>query len=61
MALETNGCLLLRLAGAKKRVALFDEDGRRIKGLENKKAAQLALARIRLQGDWGETPDEATQ
>jgi hypothetical protein len=30
------------LPGTKKRVPLFDEDGVRIRGIENKKAAQLA-------------------
>lgn len=34
--------------GTKKREALFDEDGERIRGKENKEAAQLALARIKL-------------
>ena len=34
--------------GTKKRVALFDEDGRRVRGKENKEAAELALARERL-------------
>ena len=44
------------LPGTKTRIALFDEDGHRIKGQENKKAAQLALARIKLQGDWEQAP-----
>ncbi len=34
--------------GTKKRVALFDEDGQRIRGNENKEAAELALAREKL-------------
>jgi integrase len=47
------------LPGTKRRVALFDEDGQRIKGLENKQAAQLALSRIKLQGDWEQAPISA--
>jgi hypothetical protein len=34
---------------------LFDEEGRRIRGIENKKAAQLALACAKLGTGW--TPD----
>ena len=49
------------LAGTKRRVALFGEDGQRIKGKENKKTAQLALARIKLQGDWDPQPATPTQ
>jgi integrase len=40
------------LPGTKKRVPLFDEDGNRIRGAENKKAAQLALARVKLGQGW---------
>jgi hypothetical protein len=47
------------LPGTKRRVALFDEDGQRIKGLENKQPAQLALARIKLQGDWEQAATSA--
>jgi len=39
------------LPGTKKRMSLFDEEGRRIIGLENKKTAQLALARVKLAGE----------
>ena len=49
------------LPGTKRRVALFDEDGRRIKGKDSKKAAQLALARIKLQGDWQQQPESVAQ
>lgn len=31
---------------------MFDEDGQRIRGKENKQAAQLALARVKVAGDW---------
>jgi integrase len=40
------------LPGTKRRVALFDEDGSRIRGIDNKKAAQLALARVKLGQGW---------
>jgi len=40
------------LPGTKRRVALFDEDGIRIRGIDNKKAAQLALARVKLGQGW---------
>src|SRR5262245_26972197 len=36
------------LPGTKRRVPLFDPDGNRIRGAENKEAARLALARVRL-------------
>ena len=36
------------LPGTKNRVPLFDEDGVRIRGKENKEKARLALARIKL-------------
>jgi hypothetical protein len=49
------------LSGTKRRVALFDEDGQRIKGKENKQAAQLALARLKLQGDWQQQPTSVAQ
>jgi len=40
------------LPGTKKRIPLFDEDGQRIRGTENKKAAQLAMARIKIGSGW---------
>ena len=40
------------LPGTKKRVPLFDEDGHRIRGADNKKAANLALARVKLGQGW---------
>ncbi len=48
------------LPGTKKRVPLFDEDGQRIRGDGNKKAAQLALARVQLAGEV-QLPAETTQ
>jgi integrase len=46
--------------GTKQRVPLFDEDGNRIRGAENKKTAQLALARVRVAEEWQSTPEPAT-
>jgi len=43
------------LPGTKKRVALFDEDGERIRGASNKEAAELALAKEKLT--WEEEGD----
>lgn len=55
-------CWYYTLPGTKKRVALFDEEGQRIRGKENKEAAEIALAREKLSwegegsssGDGGE-------
>lgn len=46
-------CWYYTLPGAKKRVALFDEQGQRIRGKENKEAAEIALAREKLTWDGG--------
>jgi hypothetical protein len=40
------------LPGTKNRVPLFNEDGNRIRGVENRKAAQLAMARVKLGQGW---------
>ena len=40
------------LPGTKRRMPLLDENGKRIRGKENKQAAELALARVKLSGDW---------
>jgi integrase len=45
-------CWYCTLPGAKKRLGLFDENGQRIRGQENQEAAELALARLKLSGDW---------
>ena len=37
--------------GTKKRVPLFDENGERIRGKENRETARLALARIKLEDE----------
>jgi integrase len=57
LALETNRLLVLHSPGTKNRIPLFDDNGQRIHGVENKKAAQLALARIKLgSGEPSEVP-----
>ena len=38
--------------GTKRRVPLTDEDGKRIRGKGNLQAAELALARVKVAGDW---------
>ena len=45
------------MPGTKKRVPLFDEDGQRIRGKENKEAAELALAREKLSWEDGDGRD----
>ena len=47
-------CWYYTRPGTRKRVPLFDEDGNRIRGKENKEKAQLALARIRIAQQDGE-------
>jgi len=42
--------------GTRKRVPLLDDKGERIRGRENKEAARLALARLKLQGELGDPP-----
>ncbi len=44
-------CWYYTMPGTKKRVALFDERGERIRGTQNKEAAELALAREKLAWD----------
>lgn len=49
LALEADGRLVLHIArDKKKRMALFDEQGGRIKGLAKKLAAEQALAKIKV-------------
>ncbi len=48
-------CWYYTLPGSKKRVALFDGEGQRIRGKENKEIADVALAREQLSWE-GETP-----
>jgi integrase len=41
-------CWYYTLPGTKKRIALFDERGERVRGAENRAVAELALARVKL-------------
>ena len=41
-------CWYYTMPSTKKRVALFDEDGQRIRGKRNKEAAEIALAKEKL-------------
>ena len=47
--------------GSKKRVPLVDEDGQRIRGKDNRQAAELALARVKVAGRWRPTPEPAAE
>ena len=38
--------------GTKRRVRLLDEDGRPIRGQQNRQVAELALARVKASGNW---------
>lgn len=49
------GCWYYTPPGTKRRVRLMDEDGRPIRGKENGKAADLALARLKAAGQWRPT------
>ena len=55
---QTN-CWYYTTPGTKKRVPLVDEDGKRIRGQGNRKAAELALARVKLAGRWRPTAEPA--
>jgi len=54
---KQTGCWYYTQPGTKKRVPLFDEDGERIRGTDNKEAAELALAEEKLswETEAGET------
>src|SRR4051794_21965855 len=45
--------------GTKQRVPLRNEQGRRIRGKDQKQAAELALARLKVAGQWRPTPTVA--
>lgn len=44
-------CWYYTLPGTKRRMSLFDGDGQRIRGRENREAAEEALARLRVSGE----------
>jgi hypothetical protein len=43
--------------GTKRRVPLVDEDGKQIRGKDNRQAAELALARVKVAGRWRPTAE----
>ncbi|MEQ8786068.1 MAG: tyrosine-type recombinase/integrase [Pirellulaceae bacterium] len=45
-------CWYFTPPGTKRRARLLDEDGRPIRGQDNRPAAELALARLKAAGDW---------
>jgi len=47
--------------GAKRRVPLVDEEGKPIRGKENRQAAELALARVKAAGEWRPTAEPAKE
>ncbi len=47
--------------GTKGRVPLVDEDGKRVRGKENRPAAELALARVKVAGQWRPTAAPAAE
>jgi len=47
--------------GTKNRVPLLDETGKRIRGQDNKKEAELALARVKVARQWRPAPEPAIQ
>src|SRR4051794_17614700 len=48
---KQTGCWYYTLPGTKKRFPLFDEQGQRIRGQENRQLAEHALARVKLAGE----------
>lgn len=44
-------CWYFTLPGTKRRVPLFDENGQRLRGAENRESAEQALARVRLSDE----------
>ena len=47
--------------GTKSRVPLVDEAGKRVRGPENKKDAELALARVKVARQWRPAPEAAVE
>ena len=47
--------------GTKSRVPLVDEAGKRIRGPENEKDAELALARVKVARQWRPAPEAAVE
>jgi integrase len=47
--------------GTKRRVPLTDKEGKRIRGSENRQVAELALARVKVSGQWRPTATAASE
>ncbi len=58
---KQTGCWYYTMPGTRKRSPLFGEDGKRIRGKENCQAADLALARVKVAGQWRPSPEPATE
>ena len=54
-------CWFYTPPGTKRRVRLLDEDGRPIRGKENRQAAELALARVKVAGQWRPTAEPVVE
>ena len=54
-------CWYFTPPGTKRRVRLFDEDGKGIRGKENRAVADLALARMKASGRWRPTAEPAQE
>jgi integrase len=55
------GCWYYTPPGTKDRIPLLDEDGQRIRGDANRKAAELSLARVQVAGRWRPAPEPAPE
>jgi hypothetical protein len=55
MGRKQTDCWYYTAPGTNKRVALFDEQGQRIRGKKNKEVAELALAKEKLAWETGNT------
>lgn len=56
---QTN-CWYYTPPGSKQRVPLVDVDGQLVRGTDSRKAAETALARVKLAGQWRPTADAPT-
>ena len=54
-------CWYYTVPGTKKRVPLLDEKGARIRGKHNRQAAELALARVKVAGQWRPASEPAKE
>jgi integrase len=55
------GCWYFTPPGTKRRAALFDENGKRIRGKENRAAADLAMASLKAAGQWRPAAEPAKE